>query len=62
MPRNTLPGDPLAGLKMRRARRGLPNSTPTPTPSTATAPLEWWQVIENQTAREVAAARRKGLI
>jgi hypothetical protein len=44
-----------AGLRQRREARGLPTgSTP--------RPLDWWEVIELQTCRDLAAMRRKGLV
>lgn len=55
---NTSTEDRFAGLRMRRQRRGLPTGRI----DTPAAPLEWWQVIENQTARDVARLRREGRI
>ncbi len=49
-------GDPVAGLRQRREQRGLPTGRIVP------EPLEWWQVIENQTAREVSRLRREGKV
>ena len=48
--------DPLAGLRLRRERRGEPVGR------IVDQPLEWWQVIENQTAREGARLRREGRV
>lgn len=49
--------DPLAGLRLRRERRGEPVGQ-----IDQPQPLEWWQVIENQTAREVSRLRREGRV
>lgn len=48
--------DPVAGLRQRRERRGLPTGRIVP------QPLEWWQVIENQTARDLSRLRRDGRV
>lgn len=62
MPRHTFTPDPkpFAGLTKRRQAQGLP--TGPMVPATRTAPLEWWQVIELQTVRDLAAARSRGVL
>jgi hypothetical protein len=59
MPRNTFdPGPkPFAGLTARRKAKGLPTG-----PMAYPAPLEWWQLIELQTVRDLADARSRGVL